>query len=59
MAPFNLTGLPTLALPCGFSTSGLPLSLQLAARPFAEGMVLRVGHAYEQATPWHTRRPLV
>jgi aspartyl-tRNA(Asn)/glutamyl-tRNA(Gln) amidotransferase subunit A len=56
MPPFNITGLPTLALPCGFSTSGLPLSLQLAGRPFEEEMVLRVGHAYEQATPWHTRR---
>jgi aspartyl-tRNA(Asn)/glutamyl-tRNA(Gln) amidotransferase subunit A len=59
MPPFNLTGLPTLALPCGFASSGLPLSLQLAGRPFDEGMVLRVGHAYEQATPWHTRRPPV
>jgi aspartyl-tRNA(Asn)/glutamyl-tRNA(Gln) amidotransferase subunit A len=57
MPPFNLTGLPTLALPCGFASSGLPLSLQLAGRPFEEGTVLRVGHAYEQATPWHTRRP--
>jgi aspartyl-tRNA(Asn)/glutamyl-tRNA(Gln) amidotransferase subunit A len=57
MAPFNLTGLPTLALPCGFASSGLPLSLQLAGRPFEEGTVLRAGHAYEQATPWHTRRP--
>jgi aspartyl-tRNA(Asn)/glutamyl-tRNA(Gln) amidotransferase subunit A len=57
MAPFNLTGLPTLALPCGFTSSGLPLSLQLAGRPFEEGTVLRAGHAYEQATPWHTRRP--
>ncbi len=59
MAPFNITGLPTLALPCGFASAGLPLSLQLAGRPFEEGMVLRVGHAYEQATPWHTRRPPV
>jgi len=59
MGPFNITGLPTLALPCGFSPTGLPLSLQLAGRPFEEEMVLRVGHAYEQATPWHTRRPAV
>jgi aspartyl-tRNA(Asn)/glutamyl-tRNA(Gln) amidotransferase subunit A len=57
MLPFNATGLPTLALPCGFTSAGLPLSLQLTGRPFEEGMVLRVGHAYEQATPWHTRRP--
>jgi aspartyl-tRNA(Asn)/glutamyl-tRNA(Gln) amidotransferase subunit A len=59
MGPFNITGLPTLALPCGFSPTGLPLSLQLAGRPFEEATVLRVGHAYEQATPWHTRRPAV
>jgi aspartyl-tRNA(Asn)/glutamyl-tRNA(Gln) amidotransferase subunit A len=59
MAPFNLTGLPTLALPCGFSSTGLPLSMQLSGRPFEEGTVLRVGHAYEEATAWHTRRPPV
>jgi aspartyl-tRNA(Asn)/glutamyl-tRNA(Gln) amidotransferase subunit A len=59
MPPFNITGLPTLALPCGFSPAGLPLSLQLSGRPFEEETVLRLGHAYEQATPWHTRRPPV
>ena len=59
MAPFNLTGLPTLALPCGFSASGLPVSFQLSGRPFEEATVLRAGHAYEQATTWHTRRPPV
>jgi aspartyl-tRNA(Asn)/glutamyl-tRNA(Gln) amidotransferase subunit A len=58
-APFNVTGLPALALPCGFASSGLPLSLQLAGRAFDEATVLRVGHAYEQATDWHTRRPPV
>jgi aspartyl-tRNA(Asn)/glutamyl-tRNA(Gln) amidotransferase subunit A len=59
MAPFNMTGLPALAVPCGFSGSGLPLSLQIAGRPFDEATVLRAGHAYEQATEWHTRRPPV
>ena len=59
MAPFNLTGLPTLALPCGFSASGLPVSFQVSGRPFEEATVLRAGHAYEQATTWHTRRPPV
>jgi aspartyl-tRNA(Asn)/glutamyl-tRNA(Gln) amidotransferase subunit A len=58
-SPFNLAGLPALALPCGFSASGLPLSLQLAGRPFDEATVLRAGHAYEQATEWHRRRPPV
>ncbi|MBI2205743.1 MAG: Asp-tRNA(Asn)/Glu-tRNA(Gln) amidotransferase subunit GatA [Candidatus Rokubacteria bacterium] len=59
MPPFNLSGLPALALPCGFSSAGLPISLQLAGRPFEEATVLRAGHAYEQATEWHRRRPPV
>jgi aspartyl-tRNA(Asn)/glutamyl-tRNA(Gln) amidotransferase subunit A len=59
MAPFNMAGLPALALPCGFAPSGLPISLQLAGRPFDEVTVLRAGHAYEQATEWHRRRPPV
>jgi aspartyl-tRNA(Asn)/glutamyl-tRNA(Gln) amidotransferase subunit A len=46
-------------VPCGFTTAGLPLSLQIAGRPFDEATVLRVGHAYEQATDWHRRRPPV
>ncbi|HXJ81659.1 MAG TPA: amidase [Candidatus Methylomirabilis sp.] len=59
MAPFNMAGLPALALPCGFAPNGLPISLQLAGRPFDEATVLRAGHAYEQATEWHRRRPPV
>jgi aspartyl-tRNA(Asn)/glutamyl-tRNA(Gln) amidotransferase subunit A len=59
MPPFNISGLPTLALPCGFSASGLPLSLQISGRPFDEALVLRVGHAYEQASSWHTRHPAI
>jgi aspartyl-tRNA(Asn)/glutamyl-tRNA(Gln) amidotransferase subunit A len=55
--PFNLTGLPALALPCGFTGDGLPLGLQLVGRPFAEADVLAAGHAYQQATDWHSRRP--
>jgi aspartyl-tRNA(Asn)/glutamyl-tRNA(Gln) amidotransferase subunit A len=58
MPPFNMTGQPTLALPCGFSASGLPLSLQLAGRPFEEATVLQVGAAYERATDWHRRHPM-
>ncbi len=57
--PFNLGGLPALALPCGFATAGLPLSVQLAGRPFDEATVLCAGHAYQQATDWHRRRPPV
>ncbi|MDP6403537.1 MAG: amidase family protein, partial [SAR202 cluster bacterium] len=55
----NITGSPAIALPCGFSDAGLPISLQLAGRPFDELTVLRAAHAYEQATDWHTRRPPV
>jgi aspartyl-tRNA(Asn)/glutamyl-tRNA(Gln) amidotransferase subunit A len=53
----NLAGLPALALPCGFERAGLPIGLQVIGRPFEEATVLRVGHAYEQATEWHRRRP--
>jgi aspartyl-tRNA(Asn)/glutamyl-tRNA(Gln) amidotransferase subunit A len=59
MAPFNMTGLPALAVPCGFTETGLPLSLQIAGRPYDEATVLRAGHAYEQATDWHRRHPAV
>ena len=51
----NLAGLPALALPCGFDAAGLPIGLQVIGRPFEEAAVLRIGHAYEQATTWHTR----
>jgi aspartyl-tRNA(Asn)/glutamyl-tRNA(Gln) amidotransferase subunit A len=56
--PFSVGGLPALAIPCGYSSrEGLPLSLQIAAAPFAEGLVLRIAHAYQQATDWHHRHP--
>jgi aspartyl-tRNA(Asn)/glutamyl-tRNA(Gln) amidotransferase subunit A len=54
---FNLNGFPAITLPCGFSEGGLPVGLQLAARPFDEETVLRAAYAYEQATTWHKRRP--
>jgi aspartyl-tRNA(Asn)/glutamyl-tRNA(Gln) amidotransferase subunit A len=57
MMPFNVTGQPSMAVRCGLSGNGLPLSLQIAGKPFDEATVLRVGHAYEQATGWHRRRP--
>jgi aspartyl-tRNA(Asn)/glutamyl-tRNA(Gln) amidotransferase subunit A len=56
-APFNIAGLPALSLPCGFTSGGMPIGLQIVGRPFDEATVLRVGHAYEQATDWHRRRP--
>ncbi|MBI2872935.1 MAG: amidase [Chloroflexi bacterium] len=57
--PFNDCGAPAISVPCGFSRDGLPLGLQIAGRPFADDVVLRLAHAYEQATDWHTRRPEV
>ncbi len=55
--PFSMANVPALAVPMGFSKAGLPLSLQIAAKPFDEAAVFRVAHAYELATPWHTRHP--
>ncbi len=55
--PVSLTGLPALALPCGFTREGLPVSLQLIGRAWAEGTLLRIGYAYEQATAWYAQRP--
>jgi aspartyl-tRNA(Asn)/glutamyl-tRNA(Gln) amidotransferase subunit A len=56
-APFNLTGLPALSLPAGFTSTGLPIGLQLVTRPWAEAPLLRAGSAYEQATEWHQLKP--
>jgi aspartyl-tRNA(Asn)/glutamyl-tRNA(Gln) amidotransferase subunit A len=56
-SPFDMTGLPALSVPCGFTTNGLPVGLQLVTRPFAEPLVLRVGAAYETSQEWASRRP--
>jgi aspartyl-tRNA(Asn)/glutamyl-tRNA(Gln) amidotransferase subunit A len=55
--PFNLLGFPVLSVPCGLSHDGLPIGLQIVGRPFEDATVLRVGHAYQQITDWHTRHP--
>lgn len=58
--PYSLSGAPALSIPCGFTAEGpggLPLALQIAGRPYGEETVLRVAYAYEQATPWHQRKP--
>lgn len=55
--PANLAGICGLAVPCGFTGDGLPVGLQVLGPAFGEDRVLRIGHAYEQATPWHARRP--
>jgi aspartyl-tRNA(Asn)/glutamyl-tRNA(Gln) amidotransferase subunit A len=57
--PFNLTGLPAISVPCGFTQGNLPVGLQIAAKPFEESTVLRVAHSYEQATNWHDQRPVL
>ena len=54
--PFNVWGLPAISVPCGFTQSGLPIGLQIAGAPWREDLVLRLAHAYEQATAWHKRR---
>jgi aspartyl-tRNA(Asn)/glutamyl-tRNA(Gln) amidotransferase subunit A len=54
---FNTAGLPTLAVPCGFSAGDLPIGLSLTARAWHEPTVLRAGHAYQSVTDWHTRLP--
>jgi aspartyl-tRNA(Asn)/glutamyl-tRNA(Gln) amidotransferase subunit A len=56
-APFNLTGLPALSLPCGFTGSGLPIGLQIVSRHWGEAKVLQAGFAFEQATEWHKKKP--
>lgn len=56
-APFNLTGLPALSVPCGFSSEGLPIGLQIVSRAWNESGVLRAGYAYQQAVEWHKQKP--
>jgi len=57
LTAWNVTGQPVLALPNGFGRNALPLGMQILGRPFEEPTILRIGHAYEQATEWHRRRP--
>jgi aspartyl-tRNA(Asn)/glutamyl-tRNA(Gln) amidotransferase subunit A len=58
-APFNLTGLPALSLPCGFTQSGLPIGLQIVSRAWGDAKALNAGYAFEQATEWHEKFPSV
>jgi aspartyl-tRNA(Asn)/glutamyl-tRNA(Gln) amidotransferase subunit A len=59
LRPFNYLGLPSLALPAGFAANGLPVGVQVVGRPFAESLLLRLGHRFQQATDWHRREPPV
>jgi aspartyl-tRNA(Asn)/glutamyl-tRNA(Gln) amidotransferase subunit A len=56
---FNIYGLPTISIPCGFTSSGLPIGLQISGPRLGEAKVFALAHAYEQATDWHTRRPVL
>ena len=53
----NYMGLPSVSLPCGFDSKGLPIGFQIQGRPFAEARVLKIAHAFQQDTDWHTRVP--
>jgi len=55
--PANMTGLPALSVPCGFTADGIPIGLQVVGRPFAEPTVLRIGAAYESAAGWKDLAP--
>ncbi len=57
--PFNYLGLPAISIPCGFDPNGLPISLQIAAPPFAEALTLKVADAFQRETDFHKRRPTI
>ena len=57
--PHNICGIPTVSVQCGFTSEGLPIGMQLAARPFEDALALQVAYAYEQAAEWHTRHPVI
>lgn len=55
--PFNVYGLPTISIPCGFTSSGLPIGMQISGARFGEAKMFALARAYEHATDWHTKRP--
>jgi len=56
-SPFDAYGIPAISIPCGFTSTGMPIGLMIAGPHFAEGKVLALAYAYQQATSWHTKRP--
>ena len=58
-APFNLSGLPAISVPCGLTTEGLPIGLQIVSRAWNEARVLRAGYAFQEATQWHEIKPKI
>jgi aspartyl-tRNA(Asn)/glutamyl-tRNA(Gln) amidotransferase subunit A len=55
--PINYLGLPSVSVPCGFDSNGLPIGMQIQGRPFAEARILRVADAYQRDTAWHAKKP--
>ncbi len=55
--PANLSGIPAISIPCGFGKDGLPIGLQIMAKPFDEETIFRAAYTYEQSTEWHTKKP--
>ncbi|MFK8185427.1 MAG: amidase family protein, partial [Phormidesmis sp.] len=55
--PVNMAGLPGISVPCGFDDDGMPIGLQLVSNVLREDLLFEIGHAYEQATDWHTKQP--
>jgi aspartyl-tRNA(Asn)/glutamyl-tRNA(Gln) amidotransferase subunit A len=53
----NLAGLPAVSIPCGFTKEGLPIGLQIIAKPFAEETLMRVAYTFEQTTQFHKQKP--
>jgi aspartyl-tRNA(Asn)/glutamyl-tRNA(Gln) amidotransferase subunit A len=54
---FNILGLPAISIPCGFTSAGLPIGLQIVGAPFADSRVLALAHAFERVTEFHKRKP--
>jgi aspartyl-tRNA(Asn)/glutamyl-tRNA(Gln) amidotransferase subunit A len=58
-APFNVTGLPAISVPCGFTQSGLPVGMQIAGKPFDEPAVIQAAYTYQQHARWYNQRPAI
>ena len=57
--PHNICGLPTISIPCGFTSSGVPIGMQLAGRAFEDSVVIQTANAYENATDWTKQSPVI
>lgn len=56
-APFNVTGMPAISVPCGFTTDGLPIGMQIAGKPFDEPGIIQAAYSYQQHAGWHEQHP--